>query len=70
MIAEIRYNVWVFFARIRTKKRIKAIKRDIERASWYLSVEKIDDVELIGHYNKLKVELYMNQVTLDRLEYV
>jgi hypothetical protein len=41
MIERIKYNVFVFFARIRTKKLIKKLEQNLQDYSWHIGVEKM-----------------------------
>ena len=69
MIEKIKHNVWVFFARIRTKKELKKLKQDLGDLSWHLGVEKMDDPELVKQYKETEVTIFMNETMLKGLQY-
>lgn len=63
------HNVWVFFARIKTKKELKKLKRDLEDLSWHLVVEKIDNKILLQKYEETKLKIFILEISLKALEY-
>jgi hypothetical protein len=63
------YNVWVFFARIRTKKKLKKLKQDLGDLSWHLGVEKIDNKILLQQYEETKLKIFILEISLKALEY-
>ena len=69
MLEKIKHNVWVFFARIRTKKEIKKLKQHLGNLSWYIGVEKMDDPQLVKQYKEAEVDLFMNETMLKGLRY-
>lgn len=69
MIERLKYNVFVFFARIRTKKRIKQLEQDLQSYSWYIGVEKNDDPELIKKYEEARTQKFIAMTTLKGLQY-
>lgn len=69
MLEKIKHNVWVFFARIRTKKEIKKLKQHLGNLSWYIGVEKMDDLQLVKQYKEAEVDLFMNETMLKGLRY-
>ena len=58
------HNVWVFFARIRTKKELKKLKQDLEDLSWHLGVEKIDNKILLQKYEETKLKIFILEISL------
>lgn len=69
MIERLKYNVFVFFARIRTKKRIKQLEQDLQAYSWYIGVEKNDNSEIVKKYEEAKIKHFIAQTTLNGLQY-
>ena len=63
------HNVWVFFARIKTKKELKKLKQDLEDLSWHLVVEKIDNKILLEKYEETKLKIFILEISLKGLEY-
>ena len=63
------HNVWVFFARIKTKKELKKLKLDLEDLSWHLVVEKIDNKILLEKYEETKLKIFILEISLKGLEY-
>lgn len=66
---KIDWYIFVFFARIRTKKKIKELKQNIQDLSWHLGVEKSDNPEILKAYNEAKLWLMVKQFTLRGLQY-
>jgi hypothetical protein len=69
MIERIKYNVFVFFARIRTKKLIKKLEQNLQDYSWYIGVEKNDNPELIRKYEEARTQQFIAKTTLKGLQY-
>jgi len=69
MIETIKHNVWVFFARIRTKREIKKLKQHLGDLSWHIGVEKMEDPELVKQYKETEVAIFMNKTMLKGLQY-
>ncbi len=65
----IKYNIWVFFARIRVKRTIGKLKQDLQDLSWHLCVEKNESPEILSQYKKTKALLYANEILLTGLQY-
>ena len=63
------HNVWVFFARIRTKKQLKKLKFDLDDLSWHLGVEKMNDKILLQTYEETKLKIFILEISLKGLEY-
>jgi hypothetical protein len=70
MIETIKHNVWVFFARIRTKKEIKKLKQHLGDLSWHIGVEKMEEPELVKQYKETEVAIFMNETMLKGLQYL
>ena len=69
MIERLQYNVFVFFARIRTKKRIKQLEQDLQDYSWHIGIEKNDDTELVKKYEDARTQQFIAKTTLKGLQY-
>lgn len=69
MIERLKYNVFVFFARIRTKKRIKQLEQNLQDYSWHIGVEKNDDPELVKKYEEARAQQFIAKTTLKGLQY-
>ena len=69
MIEKIKYNVFVFFARMRTKRAIKKLENDLQAYSWYIGVEKNDDPVLLEKYKQAREMKYIKETLLSGLKY-
>lgn len=69
MLAKLKYNAFIFFLRIRTKRIIKQLKQDLGDLSWHLSVEKIDDQERVKKYKEIELWIFIKENTLKGLQY-
>lgn len=69
MIERIKYNVFVFFARIRTKRRVKQLEQELLDLSWTICVEKNDDPELVVEWEKARTLQFIAKTTLKGLQY-
>jgi len=69
IIERIEYDVFVFFARIRTKKLINRIEQYLQDYSWHIAVEKNNDPELVREYEEAKIRLFIAKTTLKGLQY-
>ena len=69
MIERLQYNVFVFFARIRTKKRIKQLEQDLQDYYWHIGIEKNDDTELVKKYEDARTQQFIAKTTLKGLQY-
>jgi len=65
----IKFNIWVFFARIKLKRKIKGLKQEISDLSWHILVEELDDPELITTYKEAKLIFFMRETMLKGLQY-
>ena len=63
------HNVWVFFARIRTKKELKKLKQELYDLSWHLTIEKMNDKILLAKYEETKIKIFFLEISLKALEY-
>jgi len=70
MIEKTKHNVWVFFARIRTKKKIKKLKQQLCDLSWHIHIEKMDEPQMVKQYKETESIIFMNQTILKGLQYV
>jgi len=69
MIERLKYNVFVFFARIRLRKQIKQLEKDLQAYSWYIGVEKNYDPELLRKYEEATIQQFIKKTTLKGLQY-
>ncbi len=69
MIERLKYYVFVFFSRIRTKKRIKQLEQDLQDYSWHIDVEKNDDPELVRKYEMVRTQQFIAKMILKGLQY-
>lgn len=69
MIARFKYNVFVFFERIRTKKRIKKLQQQADEYCWYIAVENNHDPDLFFKYRMKKQQLIGAKIKLISLQY-
>ncbi len=69
MIYNIKYNIWVFFARICTKRDIKKLKRELGILSQYIVVTKDKNPKFYERFKKVKTALFIAETTLKGLQY-
>lgn len=69
MIERIKYNVFVFFARSRTKKKIRKLEQDLQAYSWYIGLEKNDDPSILQKFKDATCDLLIAKTTLKGLKY-
>ena len=67
MIYNIKYNIWVFFARIQTKRDIKKLKRELSILS--LEIKKSKYSKFYERFKKVKTALFIAETTLKGLQY-
>lgn len=69
MFEAIRYNIWIFFERIRVRREINKLKQELGDLCWHISVEKLDDPELLTNYKEVEAILFAREETLKGLQY-
>ena len=69
MFEKIKYNVFVFFAKRRTIKRLKELNQELNALSWHIGVEKNNDEKLWQRFEEVKTLIFIKETTLKGLVY-
>ena len=69
MVHKLKYNIFVFFAKIRMKQTIKKIEQNLQGYSWCIGVEKNDDPVIWQRFKDERVKLFIAETALSGLQY-
>lgn len=69
LLEKLKYNIWVFFTRIKTKDEIEELTQHLNFLSWYIGVEKLNDPILVKMFEETRLALAMNELILKNLRY-